>query len=144
MMLTPMTTRTLTVEQVDARARSAIEAALLYFGIQGEQPVQFMHERPAEKDASASCTYEADYLRATIRVDTDYYQCYPMCIWKDMGHEVAHLASKELMAFRAFLPEEPELRRTVYTTAVEQLTTRLERMFVRDCPEPDWNDVPQT
>lgn len=139
-MLRAMLNRVLSPDEVDRRARAAIDAALRYFGIDGELRVELMHETPKGEHSVANVTPDLSYLKATIRMDTDYYQCYPRSIWGDMGHEVAHLVTREAADLRDHLPAEPELRVTLYTRAIEQATVRLERMFVRDCPEPDWSN----
>lgn len=124
--------------QVHAHAERAVEAALTYFGQRNADfTVTLLAESP-EGDASATCNVDLSYLRATIRYSPDYHSEHPELIWGTLGHEVAHLVSRELCDLRGRLTKRDTLKHTQYTQGIEALTTRLQRMFERDVPDPGW------
>lgn len=130
-----------TAEQVMAHVNRAVEAAMTYFGQQnGDFRVFVLAETPKE-NAPATCSVDLAYLRANIRVSVDHYSEHPEVIWEQMGHEVAHIVSREMLALRPQLTKQDTLEDALFTHALEACTTRLERMFVRDVPDPGWETV---
>lgn len=80
------------------------------------------------------------YFNAPITVDLDYYQFRPDCIRKDAAHEVAHLLTEEIWQLWRHLPDETSgdesLTGKLMRDAIESTTARLERLFLRERPEP--------
>ena len=117
------------------RLEAAVQEARTFFGIDPlyETPVVYNHPD------GASITADPAYLRAPIRVELDFFQREPERIREFMAHEVAHILSAELTRVRAMLPAEwldattPQGR--IYNDALESLTVRLEKLFLRERPQ---------
>ena len=114
---------------------AAVMEARMFFGIDPiwDTPLVYDH------DSGAAITADPAYLRGPIRVELDYFQRNPGEIREYMAHEVAHILSAELTRVRTMLPPEwndattPQGR--IYNDAVESLTVRLEKLFLRERPE---------
>lgn len=94
----------------------------------------------AEQTESAEIDFRPGYFFSVIMVNLDYFQKNPQLIRESMAHEVAHLASAELMAANALMPTEWQYggdtpSAGIWTHALEALTTRLTRLFMRERPE---------
>ena len=116
------------------RLQDAVNEARIFFGIDPlwDTPLVF------DNSSGASITADLAYLRGPIRVELDYFQRNPKDIREYMAHEVAHILSAELTRVRTMLPSEwndattPQGR--IYNDAVESLTVRLEKLFLRERP----------
>lgn len=127
-----------TAAQVETHARKAVKAALDFFGQNNtDLPVILVMEAP-NNDAAASCLIDLRYMKVTLRVAVDYHQGFPESIWSNMGHEVAHIVLREAQALRDEVTKPDTFEYREYTRALEAATTRLERLFVRHCPDPGW------
>ena len=117
------------------RLEAAVLEARAFFGIDPlwDTPVIYNHSD------GACMTADPAYLRAPIRVELDFFQREPERIREFMCHEVAHILSAELTRVRAMLPAEwldattPQGR--IYQDAIESLTVRLEKLFLRERPD---------
>lgn len=121
------------------RYEFAVNAARAFFGVGDEWEVILIAESP--QGACSNITAELAYLRATIRFDVDYYQVHPQDIWRHAAHEVAHLVTVEAAHIRDLYQEGMPDRETIHvkhTEAIERATVRLDRLFVRCNPQPDW------
>lgn len=120
------------------RLEEAVTEARAFFGI---DPLYIL-TISATLDGSRSAQIDAGdgYLRNTIAVNLDYYQTRRDVIRRDMAHEVAHLVSNELVQIQRRMPPEwrgPDgLPGALLNDALETLTSRLERLFLRERPEP--------
>ncbi len=88
----------------------------------------------------AACIDAGDpYRRCTISVNLHYYQTHPEIIRRDMAHEVAHLMSNDVVQLQRRMPPEwqdrDDARGGMLNDAIETLTVRLERLFLRERPE---------
>lgn len=132
------------MEKLDAgetmrRLEAAVEEARAFYGI---DPLYILDVRAASMSrGQAACIDAGDpYRRCTIDVDFDYYQENPELIRRDMAHEVAHLMSNELIQLWRRMPEEWQNRDApqggMLHDAIETLTIRLERLFLRERQAP--------
>ncbi len=118
------------------RLEAAIEEARAFFGVDPMWNTPLL----ANTDGGAHVDMKIGYLEAPISVNLDFFQKYPERIREYMGHEVAHLLSAEVHRLSAVLP--PEYRDTdtpagrMFEDALESLTVRLERLFLRERQAP--------
>lgn len=127
---------TVSPEQVMERAGQAVHAALDFFAVSSDWKVEVRRGQLTD-DMVASCHADTAYLRAIISLDVDYYCRRPGALWGDMGHEVAHLVTSELMDLLEDLPADDPTRlrlRAAHRIGIERATTRLERLFLRERP----------
>lgn len=120
-----------------SRLEAAVAEARAFYGL---DPLYLLEVRACLSAGEAACIDAGDgYLRSTIGVNLDYYQENPQVIRRDMAHEVAHLMSNEVMQLIRRMPEEWRDRDApqggLLADAVETLTVRLERLFLRERPE---------
>lgn len=119
---------------VQAVVNAAVARARRYFRIPDEFET-FVFDEPAQhqsRDVPLLTVIVHEYLFHEIYVRADSVSAYALA-WKYAGHEVAHLQSRELVRLFGDLPEDfsDDAR-----AGIEALTTRLDRMFLRDCPYP--------
>lgn len=113
-------------------ARAAYMAALRLFQPSPEWSVSLEAQVIDEPEVPAQCWTKPDYLLAQIVYDPA--QCENgEEIWRVIGHEVAHLLSPEYTVLERMLPERYH---SLSTHANERLTTRLERLWMRQQPYP--------
>lgn len=121
------------------RCGEAFEAARKYFKISDEWNVAINADTDHE-DSSAWITPDLPYLRASVGVNVNLLRRRPDLIWAAMGHECAHLTQAEYdLAWDAAKSGDEVLSEAavqLFELACERTTTRLERMFLRDCPDP--------
>lgn len=113
---------------------AAIRHARRYFRIPDEFET-FVFPNPApdqDSDTPLMTFITPEYLFHEIYVRPDAVKAYALA-WKYAGHEIAHLQSRELA--RLF-DDLPDANRDAMRDGIEALTTRLDRMFLRDCPYP--------
>lgn len=120
------------------RLEAAVMEARAFFGI---DPLYHTPVRPDKADGAAEVRPSHGYLFAPIGVDVYYYQQHPELIRQDMAHEVAHLLSAEMVALNEHMPEEWQYgsqaaQGRMFKMALETLTVRLERLFMRERPDP--------
>ena len=119
------------------RLEAAVQEARDFFGI---DPL-YLLEVHACLDISQAAEIEAGdpYRRSWIKVNLDYYQQHPDIIRRDMAHEVAHLMSNEILQLQRRMPQEWQDKNAapggMLSDAIETLTVRLERLFLRERPE---------
>lgn len=132
--------RLLTPDETRKHFELGIEKAREFFQVADEVEIRLINETPTDRSADASVQWNASSLSAVIRFDMDYLQRYSGDIWRSAGHEVAHLMSRELIAIkdRRDRAEQPfdRLLTDEWVEAIEMLTTRLHRMFLKACPDP--------
>lgn len=117
------------------RLEAAVQEARAFFGI------DLAWQTPVKADGSdgASIVAHVGYLDAPITVNLDFFQREPERIREFMAHEVAHIVSAEVNRLRSVLP--PEYRDAdtpagrMFDDALECLTVRLERLFLRERSE---------
>lgn len=116
-------------------ALNALKLAKGYFDIPEEIETRVYFEQHPElsENGSALICIEHGYLFASIHIAPDRARSYEG-VWRSCGHEIAHLVSREWNI--ESMMDEDELKRARLTICCEQTTTRLERMFARDCPYP--------
>lgn len=118
------------------RFEAAVQEARAYFGIDPawRTPVQ------AKASDGAYVTAHPGYLDAPICIELDFFQRHPEKIREYAAHEVAHILSAELNRLRSVMPEEFQNKDApagrMFDDALEALTVRLERLFLRERPEP--------
>lgn len=126
------------------RLEAAVEEAREFFKV---DPIWTIEIR-AEGAGSGAARIDASraYLKAPIGVDLDYYQHNPEKIRRDMAHEIAHLVTAEIWQVWRHLPEDVQGDDTVtgrlMRDALEAATVRLERLFMRERPEPSGGPAP--
>lgn len=129
---------TLTPDDVIARCVEAVEVARVFFGVSNEWRVWI--EPGDGKGGSAALLLNHAYLKATLNVNVDHFMTFPEEIWGAMGHEVAHMITAELNQLWGQMPvewrEDGQVPCDLLRAAFEQATVRLERLFVRCCPDP--------
>lgn len=108
-----------------------------FFGI---DPLYILNVRAILDGGQAANIDAGDgYLRATIGVSLDYYQEHPEHIRRDMAHEVGHLMGNEILSLISRFPDGWADQSTphggLFRDAIETLTVRLERLFLRERPE---------
>ncbi len=132
--LAPPTTdgRTVTAGQVEAHAQAALDAALRYFRIPDNWDVS-LYFSGTEVDSGAEVQMDHTYLRARITMNTEYLRANPADIWRVVGHEVAHLT---LAPFDLIWGNIRGKTRGEYVRAMENVVVQLERMWLRDNPDP--------
>jgi predicted SprT family Zn-dependent metalloprotease len=126
----------LSVGETMKRLERGVKEAREFFGIDPLYDVEIFASlgegEAAQIDAGSA------YLRCTIKVNLDYYQVNPQYIRRDMAHEVAHLVSNEIMQLRNRMPEEwredDQPAGGMFEDAIETLTCRLERLYLRERP----------
>ena len=117
------------------RFEAAVQEARDFFGVDPawQTPV---HAKAAD---GAEISAHPGYLNAPIHIELDFFQQHPERIREFAAHEVAHILSAEVNRLRSVLPEEyrdtdaPAGR--MFNDALECLTVRLERLFMRERPE---------
>lgn len=125
-------------DTVIRRCEEAVEAARVYFGLSNEWRVWIV---PGDgKGGAAAALIKHPYLKVEVNVDVEYLMLNPEELWGTMGHEVAHLVTAELNHLWGKMPDQwsddGHTECDLLRDAFEQATVRLERMFVRDCPDP--------
>lgn len=128
----------ISANEVVERFAQAVEAARVFFGLSNEWRI--LIEPSDGKGGSAALNIDHAYLKATVSVNVEYFMFYPEDIWKDAGHEVAHLVTAELNQLWSLMPDAWKLDGNtecdLLRAAFEQTTVRLERLFVRCVPDP--------
>lgn len=113
-------------------AQAAFAQALAFFQPSPEWAIQLERRPIDEEETPAQCWTKQDYLLAQIVYDPD--QCENGAeLWRAIGHEVAHLLSSEYIVLEQNLPQRYH---GLCTHASERLTTRLDRIWVRERPYP--------
>lgn len=117
------------------RFEAAVQEARDFFGVDPawQTPVH------AKASDGAEINAHPGYLRAPISIELDFFQQNPERIREYAAHEVAHLLSAEINRLRSVLPDEyrdlDTPAGTMFNDALECLTVRLERLFLRERPE---------
>lgn len=132
-----MTKPRLDASETLRRCEAAVTEARAFFGI---DPLYLLEVRPTLSAHEAAEIDAGDgYLRCHIGVSVNYYQENPDFIRRDMAHEVAHLMSNEVLQLQRRMPPEWRDREQapggLMADALETLTVRLERLFLRERPE---------
>lgn len=114
----------------------AVQEARAFFGI---DPLYELKIVPNGAGGKAARIDAGDpYRRCWIEVDLHYFSEHPEVIRRDMAHEVAHLMSNEVLQVRNRMPAEwrdtEHVAGGMLADAVETLTVRLERLFLRERP----------
>lgn len=120
------------------RLEAAVVEARAFFGI---DPLYIITlQATLDNDGAAGIDAGDGYLRCAISFSMDYYQRNPEIIRRDMAHEVAHLMANEVLQLQKRMPEEWQDKNApaggMFADAIETLTSRLERLFIRECPGP--------
>lgn len=130
----------ITLDETEKLFEAGIAEARKFFLIPEEIKIILMNESPADRNANADMRWTASILTGTIRYDMQHLQLFPEKIWPAVGHEVAHLVSRELIGLRdSYAEREKPFGKPFdveYVEAVEQLTSRLEHLFLRHVPSP--------
>ncbi len=125
------------------RFEAAVAEARVFYGIDPlfDTPI---YADGVPGNSSIQIKINPGYYHRPISVDLDYYQRNPHRIREDAAHEVAHLVSDELACIMQRMP--PEWRDSgepcamLLIDALERLTVRLEKLYLRERPEV--NDEP--
>lgn len=132
--------RQISEAEVMRRAHRALNEACAYFGISSDWRFTLLSGSSLGEGNFAQVELDQTYLRATIELSVLDAQRDPGHLWQSIGHEVAHVVTAEWANLWRRLPE--EVRNgpldPYHSDACERATVRLERMFLRDVPEPDW------
>ncbi len=120
------------------RLEAAVDEARAFFGI---DPLYLITLCATLDEHSAAGIDAGDgYLCCYINFSMEYYQRHPEDIRRHMSHEVAHLMANEILQLRNRMPEEWRDKDAVaggmLNDAIETLTSRLERLFMRQTEEP--------
>lgn len=119
------------------RLEDAVADARQFFGIDPLFDTPVLAEGAGS--ANARIKICPGYYHRPISVDLDLYQRRPDKIRRDMAHEVAHLASDELTCMFQRMPpawsDEGEPLATLLVDALERLTVRLEKLYMRERPD---------
>lgn len=128
----------LSVGETMRRCEDAVKEAREFFGI---DPLYILKVQATLSGGDVASIDAGDgYLRCSISVNINYFQNHPEVIRRDMAHEVAHLVSNEVVQLQKRMPEEWRDRNQVaggmLEDAIETMTVRLERLFLRERPDP--------
>lgn len=112
----------------------AVALARTYFQISAEfETFVFFEPHPnMDADGSAYVLMYHGYEFAELYLPTDRCISYANA-WRSAAHEVAHLVTRELNCSCSSTRGVPH---ELLNVGIEQATTRLERMFMRDHPFP--------
>ncbi|MFC6591686.1 hypothetical protein ACFP81_06450 [Deinococcus lacus] len=115
-------------------AETGVTEAMRFFGISDEIEVRCEIDNSVpDVDGGAAVIYmQHEYLRAKIvfhSVNIDTYEE----AWGFAGHEVAHLVTREI---DAVLARCPSALMHLGCNGIENATTRLQRLFMRERPYP--------
>lgn len=129
---------TITPAEAMKQLEAAVEEARAFFAI---DPLYLLEVRAELREDQAAHIDAGDpYRRCVISVNLHYYQENPHVIRRDMAHEVAHLMSNEVLQLQRRMPFEWQDRNQapggLLGDAIETLTVRLERLFLRERPKP--------
>lgn len=114
---------------------AGVKEAARFFGISDEIEIRIdvSDDVPDDcKDAAMFIDIQHAYLRAKITAYPPNIRTYAEA-WEFAGHEVAHLVTREI---DSVLTQTSSALRDLGTTGMEQATTRLQRLFIRECPYP--------
>lgn len=112
---------------------AAFAAAVDFFRPSPEWTLTLVFEALGEDtDAEAQLWQRLNYLRAQVVVDLSRHDDGAH-IWRNVGHEVAHMLLYEYDALQA---SQPKAFDELLTQANEHATTRLQRLFERERPYP--------
>lgn len=125
-------------EQATRHIHRAVDRALIYFDQRSPDFRVYVYTDSPKGGGPAEITMDLAYLNAGIKVNLDHYSEHPETIWQQIGHEVAHVITRELARLRPKLTKEGSFEEVAYIEGIESATTRLERMWVRDVPDPGW------
>jgi hypothetical protein len=123
----------------------AINAAREHFGLANEWRV-FASVGEVPEGCRASVQMHADYLNAYVTFQPWYED--PADVWRDAGHEVAHILLAELEPVRAFIEQDEQHGRhspldRMFRFAVERTVCRLEAQWFRMNPYPGEGEASQ-
>ena len=129
------------------RLEAAVAEARDFFRIDPEYGLKLILEG-AGSDGAAQFEPIYGYVRGAVSVDLDYFQRNPHEIRRVMAHEVAHLVALEVLQVVSRLPprysepsRSPEAQ--LLRDAIETQAVRLERLFLRERPEPQLEPKPR-
>ncbi len=118
------------------RLEAAVEEARDFFGIDPLYIINLV--ATLDQDKAAGIDAGDGYLCCYINFSMHYYQTNPQDIRRHMAHEIAHLMSNEILQVRNFMADEwkdnQHLAGGMLNDAIETLTSRLERLFLRERP----------
>lgn len=126
----------MTVAETMAKLEAAVQEARDFYGT---DPLYDLKIVPNGAGGKAARIDAGDpYRRCWIEVDLQYFMDNPGVIRRDMAHEVAHLMSNEILQVRNRMPAEwkdtEHVAGGLLSDAIETLTVRLERLFLRERP----------
>ena len=132
----------MTRDQATAVLEAAIPVAREFFLLDPRWDVRFhfVEESPQGLEVEV----KAQYFKANIACAPIIYDRVAD-LWRDVGHEIAHIATAELITLERYLKahleldEEdspPSLLKAYFGDAIESVTSRLEAMFAKERPCP--------
>ena len=125
-------------EQILKIAHEGMKVAREYFVISPVWDIELATEKLTGNAAMRSWVTEG-YWKAYIAIDTDAHKT-PAQVWRNIGHEIAHIAAHPIMTFEKVLRAGGKLSgetEELYVTCLEQTIAVMERMWVRDRPYHD-------